>query len=132
MDGEMGAVIAAADYPKAQLLSLPALADFSQVPMNVVTRKADVAFLDDYAASQFLEKNPGTLKNISQGKPVRVFENPYAFKRGEFEFARMINIAITELHNNGDVERILRKYDGHARGFYRVAAPYRVGASSQA
>lgn len=124
MDGEMSAIIAATEFPRAKVLSVPQLTEFTFIPMNVVERKADVTFMDEFIAQAFLKNHPGTLRNITEGQPIRVFENPFSFKRGEFEFARMINIAIAELHNNGEIERLLRKYDGHHTGFYPVAKPY--------
>jgi ABC-type amino acid transport substrate-binding protein len=125
IDGEMAAVIANTDFPKAELVSLPQLADFSQMILNVVNNKADVTFLGLAAANNYLKNNPGTITNIAKEAPIRVFPTAIMIKRGEYEFKRMLDLALMEMINNGEVEKIIKAYEELPYSHYRAAYPYR-------
>lgn len=126
IDGGTPEVIAKTDFPLAAVFSMPDMTDFSQNLMNVVTGKADATFSELAVAGQFLEKNPGTLKDPQPGKPVRVFSNSFAIGKGESELKDMLNIALANAHNNGVIDRIISHYETPPGSFYRVAKPYEV------
>lgn len=123
-DGAMDDVIAQSDFPRAKKVSIPQLNPWSDNLLNTISGKADVSFSEPGPINQFLEKNPGTLKEVRLDRPLRVFANSYAFKIGEDKFKAMIDAAIDELHLDGTVERILQQYEKAPGEFLRVSAPY--------
>ena len=126
IDGETGDLIARTDFPSAKRVSLPQLTDISQLFLEVSTKKADVLFAEPYYAYEFLKSNPNTVKNIAAKQPIRTLGNCYMFKRGEFDFKQMLDVAIEDLLNSGFVDRVIDKYEPVPNTFYRVARPYRL------
>lgn len=108
VDGELAVFIAQEDYPQAKLVTLPQLSSYAEVFLNVVQGKADVSFNEPSAALDFLKANPNTIERVGDN-PVRSFGNSFAFKKGN-SFVNEWNIAIQELINSGEINRILNKY----------------------
>lgn len=128
LDGAIEDVIASSDYPTAQKVSIPQLNPWSDVLLNITSNKADVTFAEPAAVNLYLEKNPGTLRELFPARPIRVFGNGYAFKLGEPEFKAMLESALDEIANDGTLDRIIAKYEKYPGEFWRVARPYQVPA----
>lgn len=128
-DGEMAALIANSDFPKAKILPLPQLASISEFFVNIAMRKADVTFANPSIFALYEAQNPGKIKRASE-KPVRVFGNTIAVARGENDLRRMIDTATEELLSSGQIETILARYEKAPGMFLRVAPPYRTEAAS--
>ncbi len=127
VDGETSQVIASRQFPNAKTLQLPQLTDVSQMLLNVVDGKADMAFLEPTVANAYIKSNPGKVKNVSVQKPVVVYGNVMLIKKGEFTFKSAIDNALIELLNNGYVDGVIDNYeDEYPGGFYKVAVPYVV------
>lgn len=124
LDGDLGQVIAKADFPKASEVSLPQSAPFDQISLQIISGKADVAFLQLDAAELFLKANPGTLRQVPS-QPLRIFGNSYAVKLGENDLYQMLNVALQEAINSGTVAKILSKYDPSSNLYLHLAAPYK-------
>jgi polar amino acid transport system substrate-binding protein len=125
-DGAMDDVIANADFPNARKVSIPQLNPWSDNLLNTITNKTDVSLSELGPIADFLSKNPGTLKEIDIGRPLRVFANCYAFNIGENKFKSMIDAAIEELIFDGTIEQILTKHETTPGQFLRVAPPYEI------
>lgn len=125
IDGEMRSIIASSDFPNAKTRALPQTSDVSQVLLEVATGKADVTFVEPAIAEEYISRNPGSVIPIQNVPPLRVFPNVMMVNKGETDFLSMMNIAITELVNNGYVDRIIDKYEKYPGSFERVALPYR-------
>ena len=69
MDGEMSAITARNRFPKTQQVSLPNTANPTDLLLNVVTGKADFTLMNTGAASEFMAKNPGQIRNIAAKYP---------------------------------------------------------------
>ena len=126
IDGEMSQIIKEDQFPQASVNSLPQLTDHAQLLLNVTERKADVTFVEPFIANRFLASNPGSLKNLVPTDPVRVFPNTMMINSGEDAFRQMLDVALSEQINRGLVDRLLEKYGGETRSFYRVARPYQA------
>jgi polar amino acid transport system substrate-binding protein len=124
IDGETAEIIAREEVPNAKKVSLPQLADFSQLLLNVSSGKADATFTEPAGAAAFIKNNPKAVQTI--GKPVRVFPNCWVFRRGQMEFKNMIDTALDQLINSGAVDKIIRKYEPAPHALYRVALPYQM------
>lgn len=125
IDGEMAKAIAATDFPQAKTLELPQLSDISTMLLNVKEKKADVTFVELFFAFEFLKNNPGSIKNITPGNPVRVFPNTILLPRNQPEFEALVNTALEELTNLGTVDKLIDKYEPYPGTFYRLNLPYR-------
>ena len=124
MDGEMAAAIANSDFPKAKKLAIPQASDFTQMILNVVNNKADITFLGVGPARQFQAKNPGQIKGLNPERPIRIFPAGILLPKGSFSLKSAIDSAIVEMLNNGDIERIIRKYEATPGSHYRVAPSF--------
>jgi len=123
-DGAMDDLIAKSDFPKATKMSLTQLNPWTDVLLNITSGKADVTFAEPGAVNLFLEKNPGTLKELMPDRPLRCFGTCFAFKLGEVKFKTMLDSALEEMINDGTFERIIREYEKKPGELYRTAKPY--------
>lgn len=124
MDGEAAASIAKEDFPQAKTVSLPQMSDLSQLMLTVADGKADATFVDSIIAKQFIAKNPGKIKPLRPGFPIRLFANDMMLKQSDDAFRRALDGAISELQNNGVVDKIVSKYEPFPGAYYRVARPF--------
>lgn len=122
-DGSVDQHIADSRFPEAKLNSLPQGADGTQVELNVMLKKADIAFIDGNRAAQFLAKNPGTLKRINE-EPLQIFPFEMAVEGGELRFKAYLDVAVQEVLNNGEMDRLLDKYEPAEGRFPRVLKAY--------
>ncbi len=123
-DGAVDDLIAKSDFPLAKRVSVPQSSPWTDVLLNITTGKADVTFAEPGAVNLFLEKNPGTLKELLPDTPVRYFGTSYAIKHGEPEFKSMLESAIEEMSNDGTIDKIIRKYEKHPGEMFRIARPF--------
>ncbi len=126
IDGETAQVIADADFPKSSRLSMPQMTDYAQVALSLASGKADIALLEPIIANEYLRHNPGSIENISQGKPIRVFANTFMFNRGQSEFKEMVDTVLDEIINSGAMDKIISKYEKAPNELFRVAPPYKL------
>lgn len=126
IDGEMSDIIATSQFPKAKRVSLPQTSDVSQLLLNVAQGKADVTFVEPYFGANFLANNKNTAKNIAIQRPIRVFGNTLMFRRGQTEFKAMLDVALSELINQGFVEELVKQYEPAPNTFYLPAFPYQT------
>ncbi len=124
VDGSVASRLAAARFPKAQSLTLPNSADVTQLLMNVATAKADMAFVEPFQIFDWNAKNTDK-KLCADDKPVAVFPNVIALPQGDTAFKSMIDAALTDIINNGEMSDILNKHEKYPGSFYRLAKPYR-------
>lgn len=124
MDGELGAKIAKSDFPKASTTQLPQAADFTQMILNVVNKKADVVFLALAPAREYQAANPNKIRVVGTD-PVRVFPVALLMRKGEYDLKQSLDAALTEMLTNGDIEAILLRYEKAPKSFLRTALPYR-------
>lgn len=124
IDGTIPAIIAAEDFPNAKIVSQPQFTDYSLNMMNVAQGKADVTFVETWQGNAFAAENPGKLVNIGAQKPLRVYHNYMLVGKGEFELQSMLNTVIKQMQDNGQIEKIIAKYEGTKGSLLRVAPNY--------
>ncbi len=124
VDGTIPDIIWKESFSKAERLSLPELSPYSDNLLNVSTGKADVTFVENSVANEFIANNVSSLKKLEP--PVRVFPVASYVNKGEIEFQTMMNSAVRHLQNNGVVEKILKKYEKNPGDYMRVTKPYEV------
>ncbi len=126
LEGEMSNFYPAKNFPKAQIIALPQMSQFSQVITNILDGKADIVFTDTDTADNFLKSNPGKLRQVILKRPLNVFGNVVGLKPGEPRLQQMFNITTIEMMHDGTLDAIIRKYENKPGKFLRVAEPYQT------
>ncbi|MCB1556181.1 MAG: transporter substrate-binding domain-containing protein [Alphaproteobacteria bacterium] len=124
IDGEMSQYIAEEDLPRAQTLSLPQTTDLAFMMENVALHKADVAFVNTGIAAGYMKANPGKIKEVNAENPIRLFSHGFMFGKGQYDFARMLDLALEEMRDQGFIRKTMEKYDPEGRAYMLVAKPY--------
>ena len=125
LDGDNPVAIAKADFPKAQVLALPNMTDFSQVLVNVADGKADFTIVDAFTFGTYNKNNPGKLKIVSPDEPIRIYPVSYVFSKDDTVFRDAVNAALDELILDGTIDRIMDKYDIYPNTYYRATVSYK-------
>ncbi len=125
MDGEITSLIADQDFPKAKRLASPQSSALSQMLLNVADGKADITFVEPLVAANFLKTHPGSLRNLFEKDPVRVYPVTFMVAKGNYALKGFLDAMIGEEVDGGIVDRLI-KANGLEGGFvYPVATGYR-------
>lgn len=125
IDGSALKAVADKGFPKAKQIAAPQLSDDSLLMQDVIQNKADAGFFLGDIVARFNRNNPQkTLKRVTGVAPVKVFPEVFAVAIGEFELREVLAVALTELHNNGTIERIVQKYETSPGENGRVRSSY--------
>lgn len=108
LEGEMSQTVKAEMFANAATVSLPAMAEVSQVLMQVDTGKADVAMTEPSSAEPFLVNNPGKLRRVA-GPSLRMQAGGLSVGVGEEKLKSLLNTTIRSMLDNGILQRILDK-----------------------
>lgn len=125
IDGDNPVAIAAADFPKAQVVTLPNMTDFSQVLLEVADKKADFTIVDAVVFGTYNKTNPGKLKIVDAAKPARVYPAAFVVSSEDYQLRDAINAALNELILDGTIDRIMDKYDVYPNAYYRAVEAFR-------
>ncbi len=128
IDGEASSMIAATLFPLAKTISNPQGTDASQMLLDVLYGKADVAFTDKSMLHKVMANNPGKIREVKMDYPLQVYGNVIWVKKGENKLKTMLDIATAQLINNGTVDRILAKYETVSGMFLRPSPGFQPGS----
>ena len=123
-DGQMSSSVARNEFPNAKLIELPNMTQLSQQIEDVAAGKADVFLSESAAAEDYMNKNPGKVKRVPTSKPINVYQNTFAMKMGENDLKTMLDSALIDVIENGQMDKILKKYDSDGKMFKKVAKGY--------
>jgi ABC-type amino acid transport substrate-binding protein len=126
IDGTIPGRIAATDFPKAKILSLPQSGDHSFNLLNVANGKADVTMVENYTGNEYLANNPSALRNITPQSPVRIYPNVFLVGKGEYKLQTMLQMVLNDMQNNGEIDKIIARYEKYPGSFYRAIKPYQA------
>ena len=129
-DGDISATYARTAFPNAKLAGIAQLVDTAQTLDDVAHGKADATINEPGLLAQYLEKNPGSLVNLTPDHPIRVSANTVMVGADQYQFMVVLNVALQELLNDGFIEKVLGKYDKF-HTFLRVAEPYQLPAPAK-
>lgn len=130
IEGASSIIIGQTDFPKAKLTPIAGAADTNQQFLEVVSKKADVVFLDTYQGEAYIRSNPGSLRNIVPDRPIRVFPDTFMVKRDEFHLLTMLDTTIGELQNSGYLDKLIKKYVDIPNAVLSPANEYRAPLAS--
>jgi ABC-type amino acid transport substrate-binding protein len=125
-DGSIAAKLQERLFPKAKLLGLPHAAPYSLKLDNVTQKKADITLVETSVGLDYIANNPDTLRNATPTAPITVYPNMFVVNKGEHNLRTMLQGAVNILHNDGTIEKLIKKYEKYPNNFYRVAKPYEV------
>jgi ABC-type amino acid transport substrate-binding protein len=124
LEGEGTSIIARERYPNAQLVAIPQISDVSLLLEDIKTGKSDISFITAETFEIYAKKNPGVLKIVNDGKPIMTAPVAFGIPKGDYEFKRLIDVALDELYGEGTVEQIFRKYDPERKLFLLRSPAY--------
>ena len=110
LDGEMAQQLVKDYFPKVKTIPLPQNAPYSDVMTNILTRKADVAFLEPQIAKDFLRSNPGSLRQVANVPPVAEFPVTIVLPKSNPRLKTVIDTAIMEIKSTPALSMMLDKY----------------------
>ena len=126
MVGEQSEAYRLDAFPKTKEVSLPGTAPLSEILMQLLYGKADVAYYDELSAQAFMKEHPGKIKRLP-GPPVKVIPNNLSIAKGEAKLVSMLNTATEELLNEGAIDRIVGAHHLPLGAILPVAKPYADG-----
>jgi ABC-type amino acid transport substrate-binding protein len=126
LDGDLSVDLAQRLYLKARLLTMPGTTDFSQLLLNVVTKKADVVITDPGTFDGFDKNNPNTLRPLQPEKPVGFYKVVMSVEKGNLPMLGLVNEAIDNAHAFGITDKVLDGYDPYHKRLKRVANPFKM------
>lgn len=110
IDGDISIMMSETRFPRSKMLVLPQTATVSEMLMSIVSKKADLMFMDQAMAKALLDANPGSLRKIPGLERVYTFAGHYGFKQGDTVLRDMVNLALRRLVDDGTVARLATKY----------------------
>ncbi len=110
IDGDISATLTARDFPKAKVLALPQMSDYSQLLVSVTTRKADVTFLDYGMIHDFIAGNGKQVKIPGDWQATYTFPEVFSVRKGEVALKQFLDTGVNILTNNKVGDKILTQY----------------------
>jgi ABC-type amino acid transport substrate-binding protein len=110
VDGEINSFIGKTDFPKASLEPFPNNIDVAQLFLEIESKRKDVTFAEPMFAYDYMQKNPGKIKNIASKSPIRNYPNSFMIKKGNKILENELNKTISILLKNGTIDKIIKKY----------------------
>lgn len=123
LDGELSAIVARTDYPRARAVAFPQQTDISQLLLQLTSNRADITFVEAAVAAEYLARNPGSIRRVASVGPVRIFPNTFLFRKGDTGLRDAVNVALVELTNSGRLEGVVRRYDPALENFVLPTPP---------
>jgi ABC-type amino acid transport substrate-binding protein len=124
IEGESSEAIFHASFPKTKVKRLPQASSGSMLLSDLVENEADVVFTDPLTLQRFAEKHPGKIRQVRSRFPLQVYGCPIWVRKGEVELKNTLNVATTQLINDGTIERILSKHEPMRGIFLRPNPSY--------
>jgi polar amino acid transport system substrate-binding protein len=121
LDGDTSQIVQRRHYPQASVIELPDSLEVSMLAETVITGKADATLIEKAVADLYKQKNPGSLRNLTEDKPLQVFKNTWAFAYGSPRLQTIIDTAVEAMIADGYVDQVLSTH-GQDKSFYRVRA----------
>jgi ABC-type amino acid transport substrate-binding protein len=110
LDGEAAQQLVKDHFPKVKSIPLPQNAPYGDVMMNIVTGKADVAFLEPQVAKDYLKTNPSSLRRVENVPPVAEFPVTIVLPKNNPRLKTVIDTAIMEIKSTPALSMMLDKY----------------------
>ncbi len=111
LEGSSDEQIVKESFPKATKHALPQGADYSQVLLDLVTNKGDVAFVDEGVEKDFNVNNPGQIRKVAGIDAIRFFAETFSFSDEGGKLKGVMDATIDHLIASGFIRDTLNKYE---------------------
>ncbi len=128
IDGDITHSVGVDTFSKAKMLALPQMSDASHLLHSIVSKKADVTFVDEGLVKDFIKANGDVVQLIKNVPAVKVFPEVLAVRRDEVRLKMMLDSAINILTTNNYAEDILKN---HVTSSFGPSVPYNVEEASK-
>ncbi|MGE0109310.1 MAG: substrate-binding periplasmic protein [Bdellovibrionales bacterium] len=124
-EGNMTDRVSRDAFPRAKFYTLSANVEGSQYFQDVISKKADAVLTDRNGLYQFGKENGAVLRLVAPDQPVKLQSFPLVVGLGELLLKDLFDQAIREMNNNGDIDRMLRKWEPEpGKTYLRVMRPF--------
>ncbi|MCB1558534.1 MAG: transporter substrate-binding domain-containing protein [Alphaproteobacteria bacterium] len=110
IDGDGAAEFIEINFPNAQLLSMPASYDPSQLALNIVTGKADAMINDPITFMSYREEDRAKMVRVSDD-PIAILPMVMSVDKGQRDLLDTLNQGLSLMNDIGIMDRVIRKYD---------------------
>jgi len=91
---------------------------------DVILGNSDVALADGPSAQQYLEQNPNQpVKALFLDKPIMIVPAGFGIKKGDFIWARFLDMSIENMRTDGTLQSIAKKYHLYSYDLKRDFVP---------
>lgn len=104
IDGDITDHMARSRFPKAKVYTLPGASTVAEMYMAIITKKADVLFIDPSMYQAVADKNEIKLKKLNL-PPAFTFGSRYSVAAGELQLRDMINVVLQAMIDDGTMEK---------------------------
>jgi ABC-type amino acid transport substrate-binding protein len=111
-EGDATAAMADALFPKAKRDSVSQNQTIGDEIAQVTSGKADAMFRDYLAANSFMKGAPGSLRDLSPGKPPLTYPMTIGFNQHEEALRGMFDVVLSDMDRDGTIGRIVKGYLG--------------------
>jgi ABC-type amino acid transport substrate-binding protein len=126
IEGNMTDTVTREAFPKARFTTVPASAEAAFYFETILTGKADTGLTDRNGLKMVKDANGAApLRLIDPAHPVKLQSFPLAIGLNELELKNFLDQGIREMNDNGEIDRLLRKWEDESGLTYlRVAQPF--------
>ncbi len=110
IEGDFSLDLVRERLPQAQAIPLAGSISVAEFVMQLTTKKADILFFDKGTLTDFSKTNPNQIKIVPGVPAARVFGEHLAVKLGEYKLRDILNMATTQLVNDGVFDGIVSRY----------------------
>ncbi len=111
LEGSSDDQIVKESFAQAQKHALPQGADYSQVLLDLMTNKGDIAFVDEGVERDFAVNNPGKIRKVADIDAIRFFAETFSFRDEDGKLKGMMDATIDHLIASGFIKDTLKKYE---------------------
>ncbi len=122
-DGEYSSMLPPRTFPKAQLKTLPQMADPSHLLLEIANGRADVALTDPVNAEKFMAGNPDKIRRVA-GAPTYLSPITLPIPAEAARFRRMLDVTVFDILYTGTMEEIFARYPALGKHMYRASLGY--------
>lgn len=122
-DGNTIDGLARAVFPNATINAMPTSMDGPSLMEEIKSNKSDLILLDKNGEIMYNKGSPGMFKLRDDLPPVKIQAFTLAVGRGQSELKYFLDNAVTDLLNDGSMDRIITKWEPAKGTFLRVAKP---------
>ncbi|MBI1274318.1 MAG: transporter substrate-binding domain-containing protein [Alphaproteobacteria bacterium] len=121
--------MARTQFTGAKITTLPELASYTDLFMNLTSGKVDTVFVESAVAQQFMANNPGSIRAATAGAPLMTFANVLLLPQGEPALKMALDTALQEIVNGGELSLLMKKHK--LGGFFEPARPAYMAQSTR-